>query len=598
MAKLFIILTPYYITQVQSLVFYNLLISFLVLGALFFYRYIYPRKKMPLFIILIIIATLPLFSIWRKGVPESGDFAFFVKSLISFYGSLEKGIFRPQWGAEFCGSFGKPFFKYFYNTLFYIASSFHFFGLSFINSMKMLSGLIFLFSGATMFFWLKEEFGKKPAFVGTVVYLFAPYQLVNLHFKHAFGEGLGFVLAPLLFLIAKKTLKSKSLNCWIIFIATYSFFILSHHITPILTTPLLLIYLITQIRLQKKYKLKTFLSFLLAMMISILLTFFHWMPLIFENGLIQQSQMTQIQFHPLTDFIFSKWRYGLLFQGHYGELSPLIGYTQLLIILLGIILFCKKKLSSQDKSLLGVSLAVFFSAFFIMQSFSSNLWQIIPLLNSFQFSTRFLFVVVLLSGVITAIVVKNLQIIFPINNNLKNKIVISFTLVTIMYTILNWGTRGMISNVTDEISRAQLLSTTSRCDQLLTPAWVDYYKFKTLFKDRKTNLDLLSGEAKLIELNRTPHKHEYLVYASSDILLKENTTYFPNWKATDNNQEVVIDYQHKQFPGLIVIKLKPGTHFLTLKFTKTKAERCAEQLSLLTLLIGIFIYLVKIWQRR
>ena len=574
-------------TQAHYLVFFNLAISILILGTLFFYRYIFPHKKIPLFLVLISISTLPLFSIWRSGVPESGDLAGYAKTTMIFYHALENGILRPQWAAEVCGWLGMPFFKYFYSVPFYLASAFHFLGLSFINSIKLLQTSLYLLSSLTMFAWLKEETTKKAALVGSIFYLFAPYQLVNLHFKHAIGEQIGFVLAPLLFLIVKKIIADNKLKHWLSLIAVYSLLILSHHIVPLLITPLLLAYAAFQIYTQPRKKIGQFFKFLLAIMTGILLTAFHWLPILLEKDFVQQPYLDQTQFHPLADFIFSKWKYGFLLQGPMGELSPMIGYLHLVIIVLAIILLIRKKLTPQKNLLLKFSLTAVFLSLLMMQSFTQPLWSSISLLNNFQFSTRLMVAVTLMMGLVTALVVQHL----------KNKVLIALVLAAVMSTLLNWGNRSMIADITDEISYAQLVSPTESCVQLLMPKWINFEQLPILVKNRAANLEVLTGEAEIQEINRTAHRHEYLVTAATKITLKENTSYFPQWQVTANGQKIEINYQHQQFPGLIIMELEPGVHQLVVEFTSSKIEQRAQQLSLLTLL-GVLIYLSLLYRRQ
>lgn len=574
-------------SQPYHLAYINLALFLFLMFGFFFYRHIYPRRKIPLLVILIITSCLPIISIWRQGVPESGDFALHVKILMSFYGALEKGIIIPRWAAEFCGGYGVPVFEYFYKAPFYAASAFHFFGLSFISSMKLLFSLVFVLSGVTMYFWLKDEFGEKPAFLGSIFYLFAPYQLAGLHFRHAIGEGFGFMLVPLIFLLARKIIKSRRSKFWLLLTTSYGLLILSHHIVPVLVTPLIFLYASTQTLLLKKNRMYAFFYFFSAFVFAILLTAFHWVPILLGGGLLQQSQMTSITFHPFVDFIYSRWRYGFLFQGHYGEVSPIVGYVHLLLLPLSILLLINKKLPRQERVQLVLFMSFFFVSLAMMQTFTQSLWQTIPLLNTFQFSTRLLFIITLACAPLAAICVKNLRLIFQVNKNKVDYVVILVAIITIAYTLLNWGNRGMIRDVTDVTLRAQI---PERCDRLTLPIWVDHNKFQQSFGKRKGSMELLSGDAKILGLERSSHQHIYKIHAFDEILLKENTLYFPGWVAWDNGKFIAIDYNYQKFPGLIILKLPKGTHILTLKFVDTEIEQKAKILSLSALLFLVFIF--------
>ena len=59
-----------------------------------------------------------------------------------------------------------------------------------------------------MYFWIKDQFGKTAGFVAAIFYLFAPYHLLDLHYRASVGEVLSFVFIPLVFLFARKIIVS------------------------------------------------------------------------------------------------------------------------------------------------------------------------------------------------------------------------------------------------------------------------------------------------------------------------------------------------------------------------------------------------------
>ncbi len=528
----------------------NTVIAFSILAACSFWIYIFPKKNIPLFVQVIILSIFPLFSIWRQGVFESGDFAFHTKVLILFYRSLQDGVLFPSWSADFCGKYGQPHFTYFYKLPYYIGSLFHFFGLSFIDSMKLLFTVVFMGSGISMFALLKKECNEKAALLGAALYLYAPYQLSALHFRHALGEMFGFLLVPLLFISAKTLITNRRLSPKILFVVIYAALILSHHIIPILITPLLIIYVL----LQKNIQRKNLLIFGSLVALSFLLTAFHWMPLVFEGHLVYQSTMKQIEFHPFLHFLYSPWRYGFLYQGNMGELSPLIGYAHVVLFIVGMYIFFRKKLGAYQKYMLAYALIVFIGASIMMQSFMEPLWNILPFFSSFQFSTRLLFLTTFSSALIGAIVAT----IFP-----SKKLLYIFLFLIIFPTLLNWSNRGMIPNITDAILEAQI---PERCDALVIPSGNDPKKFLEITKERDGDYTILSGKATVKILERTSHRHRYSIDAEEDIIFKENTTYFPGWEIRDNNGKASFTYQDPTYPGIIILKIKKGAHIIDMSY--------------------------------
>src|SRR3989344_5306679 len=81
----------------------------------------------------------------------------------------------------------------------------HLFGLSFIDSFKIILVFSFILSGQGMYLLVKDVTGnKKAGFISALFYLFAPYHLIDMHFRVAIGETLSFALLPFCFLYLRK----------------------------------------------------------------------------------------------------------------------------------------------------------------------------------------------------------------------------------------------------------------------------------------------------------------------------------------------------------------------------------------------------------
>src|SRR5579872_2205526 len=116
----------------------NIIASSLIILGVLTYSFIYPKKKVNLFVLLLLISLLPIISIFRTGVYESSDLTFHISESIVFYKSLTQGNIIPIWGGDMNGTYGYPLFMFFYPLPFYIISFIHFVGFTFINSVKIL----------------------------------------------------------------------------------------------------------------------------------------------------------------------------------------------------------------------------------------------------------------------------------------------------------------------------------------------------------------------------------------------------------------------------------------------------------------------------
>ena len=187
-----------------KMVFVSLLLSALLGGFLLIRNRVF-KKKISLPALLILISILPLISMFRPGSYESSDLSIHSSFAIIFFQSLREGNLFPAWHSYAVGGYGYPYFLFTYPLPYYLTSLFHFLGIPFISSMKLLAGLSFSLSGLAMYYWIKEETKNKIAgFVAGIFYLFAPYHLLDLHFRFAIGEILAFAILPACFYFIKK----------------------------------------------------------------------------------------------------------------------------------------------------------------------------------------------------------------------------------------------------------------------------------------------------------------------------------------------------------------------------------------------------------
>jgi len=160
------------------MVFVSLIATLLYLSLLIFLRF-YRKKPLNVVLTLLGFSILPIISIFRQGSYESGDLTINMAKLMSFYSALSEGQLIPHWAGELNATYGYPNFIFAYPLPYYLGSLYHFFGLSFLNSLKLVLITSYISSGLAMYFWLKnhvsERFARLPFVGGLVLLFFALY---------------------------------------------------------------------------------------------------------------------------------------------------------------------------------------------------------------------------------------------------------------------------------------------------------------------------------------------------------------------------------------------------------------------------------------
>ena len=555
------------------MVFLNLILSTLLLLGLIIYRYVL-KYKINLFYLLILISILPIVSIFRIGTYESGDLSLHTQRLMSFYNLLFNYHLIPRWTPEFNAGYGDPHFLFAYLLPYFIGSIFHTLGFSFLMSIKLLLAFSFVFSGVTMYFWVREELNKKSAFIASIFYLFMPYHLVDMHFRVTIAENLSFVFLPLVLLSIKKLIEENSKRWFTVLSISVALLILSHQAISVMFLPIMTSYSIF-IWLRKNNKtIKDFCSCLISIIFGFLISSFYWLPIVFLAKFTQQgSNPTPILFPDLSHLLYSPWRFGLLFQGHQGELSYLIGYTQLLVVGLSLYLIAKNKFDKKLKSLLLTFLVIFSILVFMILPISKPIWETTPFLKYSQFSTRLLVILALCISIIAGIIIKKIN---------KNWFIIALCFLTISYTILNWGNRRTIAEINDNYLRKEFsIKPDVSGLEPSSPIWANLNKSKLRTRP-ESDIEILKGDAIIEKVLRTPISHQYKINAQSNVEIKENTLFFPGWIAKANNTIIPINYENQKFPGVITFKLNKGNYNLDVAFIDLPIIIFSKWLSLIS----------------
>lgn len=555
----------------------NVVSVVLLSTGLLFYRYVYPKKKINLFILLILSSLLPLVSILRPGSYESGDLSINTIKTIALFRSLREGVFLPWWAGDLNATYGYPLFLFTYPLPYYLAVTFHLVGFGYLLSMKLLLMSSFIVSGLTMYWFVKTYFGKVAGFIAGIFYLYTPYHLIDMHFRVDIGECVAFIFMPLIFLFATQVIEKKRMSVFLLALSI-CLLILSHQAISLIFIPISALYAVLLVQKNKSYS--SFLPLIIAFTMGILLSSFYVVPLLIESKNTYQFLFAKVSFPQVFEFLYAPWIYGFLFQGNKGELSFLIGYAQIIVVFIGVFFLLQKKLQGLGKLLLIFSLLTFFVLFFMMQKFSEPIWYSIPLIRNFQFSWRLLALVSFFLSVIAGVCSTKIT---------NKKILILLVFIAICSTILNWGNRRSISTITDSSLIAQLPLSSHNGEGLgpAMPKWVNRYDpFMSVLP--RAHLEVLKGKGTIIPLAHRSTYHSYLVKLVTDATLKENTLYFPGWQILANKTQVPFAYQNKLYPGIMLFSLSKGKYLIEATYEPPLIKTIGVLLSLISSFVLLF----------
>ncbi len=564
----------------------NLFFSILVLAGIVFYKFIYPRKKINFFFLLLLISILPVISILRTGAYESGDFDIHIYRTMAFYSSLSQGHLMPSWAENLNATYGYPLFIFNYTLPYYILSFFHFVGFSFISSLKIFLGLNLILSGVFMYKMSKELFKNNlAAFASAIFYIFVPYHLIATHFKITIGEILAYTLIPVIFTFLNRLIKKGNSIDLLITGLFFGLLALSHIFIAIILVPVFFVYIIFHLR----FKLKSLFYFVSIFLIGSLISSYQWAPpLIYSKYLfihLYPINTAALYYPSIKNLLYSNWRFGLLFQGPKGEISSLIGYAQLLIVLSTFFLLLKNKISKINKPDIIAWLTLFTILVLLMIPVSKQLWINLPLISDAGVH-RLLILVSLCTSILAGY--------FVLTNAKRKWLIWAIILFAVFSTILNWGQRRVIPQINDSVLAEKLPYSTAKGEAhfYANTRWVNP-KHPWFSQIPSSHLEISNGKAQITNLERLSTEHKYLVNASTPITVKENTLYFPGWTATSNGKPIDIGPDKN---GVITFSLPKGNNRINLNYNDLflfKISKLISSLSITLLIFTSIIYYLK-----
>jgi hypothetical protein len=566
------------------MVFVNVIASFILIVGLGFYRYIFPKKKINLLVILTLLSILPIISIFRQGDYQSGDFNTHIYRSIDFFTSLTQGQLLPSWAENLNATFGYPLFIFAEPLPYYLVSLIHFTGFSFILSLKVVLALSYISSGLFFYLWAKKEkLNTFAAFSGSVIYLFTPYHLIDLHFRADIGEVLALTFLPLFFYCLRLYINKQSLNLLFVSGLAYSLLTFAHQATSAFSLLIIVPY-ITYHAYCSKNKIKRLFTYSLPVLLGLVYSLYAWLPhLIYTKYTYAYALAKQgILFQSVNNLLYSPWRFGFLFQGPQGQLEFIIGYTELFIILVSIYTILKRKASGD--LIFWTILSIFI--IYLITPYSEWVWKLIPLLGIVQYSYRLLLI---LTFSISACMVY-LTIFFK----KYQSIVVLFLLLSIGYTILNWGQRTVIPQINDTSLIADLPESTIKGEgeeYIASPKWININN-PWMSHIPKNYLEFVKGSGKIVTIKRTSVDHEYIIYTPSHATLKENTYYFPDWILKVDGKKEQLGVTKKSMPGLMQFTVQPGLHVIELSYHDLPEFFIAKIISVTTIFISLLTLLL------
>ncbi len=535
-------------------------------------------------LLIVLISLIPLVPLFGFGLPDTHDGRDHVARIANFYNALTEGVIIPRWAGNLNWGYGHPILMFLYPLSSYVASLFHFVGFSLVDSLKLVFGVGFIFSGVFMYVWLRTFLGSSAALTGAILYNFAPYRFVDLYVRGAIGEHVAFVFPPIILYFISKLHKDKLNYFYAVGIAvSTACLLLAHNAISLMFFPFIIIYSIF-LYLTKK-DLKKLILTGGSMLYGFFLSAFFWIPGFLEGKYtlrdIVTEGVTTSRFVDFSDLIYGAWNYGGT-----GDFSVQLGVIQWVVVLISPFILLKIFKKEKNVSLYIFTFLYFLISIIIMLPFSKPVWETLTTLQKFQFPWRFLTVSVFTAALLGAFVVSYLNV------KIQKILLICVAVLAICLNYNYWQPKGYL--LKEERFYTDIYHGTTDTGES-APIW------SVRFMESRPNakIEVIDGSAKITENFRSSVRHTYDIVADKESRIKENTLYFPGWKIyVDGVENKNIEFQDPQNRGLMTFNIPSGKHSVDVRFEDTKVRLISNIVSSVSIVGLVFFIIINLRKKK
>lgn len=542
-------------------------------------------RSLKLYALIALLSCLPFITIFSSPeLPHTSDGGVQIPRMGAYYKALKDVHIPVRWVGDLNYGYGLPLFNFIYHTPFLISSALISLNVGLIPTFKIVLALSFILSGIFMLGFTREFFSDdKTAFLITVFYQFTPYRLIEILVRGSVGSIYAYTFLPLtlwaIVLVWKKPTRSR-----IAFVSLASgMMIISHNALALLFFGCISLFLMI-FRFNKSFALfvKQILPSIFGLIGGLCMSAFYWIPALFEHkytyGDLFMKDLFRTSFPPLLNFFIPNPLDSANLR--MSEISVNFGIFQTVVFCLGIILLVTRwqKLSPVSRKLFVFSVLLITVCVFFMSRMSIPIWEHVSFLRQFQFSWRFLGVVVLGTSLLSVSLLE-------LRLFKKPFIFYGALILTIASTVFYWRpTQGWDTNVSDSQFWDYPLNTTyfGETDVIWSAGPAK--------KAPVSRIEVIDGNATVSNFHKITQLQTFTVESTTGGRLVSHTQYYPGWNVYVNGKKTEIQFQDPNWRGLITFDIPRGSNEIAIRFEETKLRKLANTVSIGSVFVLFIIF--------
>ncbi len=535
---------------------------------------------------LLFLLCIPSFSsLLRPGFyPMHDDMQ--AMRLLQIDKCISDGQIPCRWVPDMGYGYGYPQFNYYAPLPYYIMWVFHFFGLGYLDSVKLFIVFSVLVSCYAMCLLASSLWGKLGGILSSVFYIYVPYRAVDMYVRGALGELAALSIIPFIFWSARKLVLKERDHILYLALSSAALFT-SHSITAMFFTPLIFLWVLFLLHQEKRFRLSEVIITAKYLGTSLIwglgLSSFFILPAFFEKHYVHIDTLISGYFNYISHFVGIKsllfqsyWGYGSSEGGGYDDASFSVGllhWTLPLVVLVSFLFLRKKKEIRLSLFLLILG----FISLFMIHPRSLIIWRVFDsFLSYLQFPWRFL----LLSIFFFSLSLGGIGYLLRENKNVSRIVAGVLIALVMLFNVyyfrpLKWF----------DINDDQKFSGESWQKQL-TISLYDYlpvYAKKAPDEPAPEKPILISGDISVLSSQKGSNWQTYKIVSNGESRIRLPLYYFPNFRVILNGKETQFDYENEL--GLITLNLINGENDVEVRLYDTPIRSFSNIITFISFLV-------------
>lgn len=376
-----------------------------------------PAKQLILlqWLVILVVAIIETRVMWAPALLWGHSAWFDLTRMVEFDAAIRAGDYLPLWSPDLYHGYGSPLFQFYSPLVYFMTEIPVLAGIGIPTALKITQLLMLVASGGVMYhFAAARHVSRWAACFGAILYMVAPYRIVDLFVRHVPAEHSAFLWFPLLVWGTERFVAQRSRVGIVAGILATAGLILTHNVMALIGLPVCVA--AGWILSARPKDWGGLLRAGYPAVIGVGCAAFFWWPALSGRIFTQAEESLTGGYFDYHGHFVEAWRFvslawGFGETGHgAAETMPLqIGLPHLLVAVLAFASIFGKWRTRW--SVAGV--AIMFGAVLMCHAVSEPIWTALPLLKYVQFPWRFLGLAVFGAAMCGAAVVDRIRAIQP-----------------------------------------------------------------------------------------------------------------------------------------------------------------------------------------